>query len=574
MLESLRLTNFAVVEEAELTFGQGLTVITGETGAGKSIVIDALGLALGGRGGAELIRADADEASIEAVFKSDPKLNARLEDLGLPVLGDEVLVRRVIGKSAGTPKGGRSRAWVNGALVTVGVLSELMRGRVEVAGQHEHMALLDPAQHLPLLDEATPVAPLEQYAAAWHQLQACERELSALGGDDAQLAQRADFIRFQLDELDRVAPNPDEDLALEAERARLASVERLRTLASSAQHLMCEREDAAVDLVGQALSALLDIEKTDPKGTELKCHLQAAAAELQELGRGLTRYLSGLEADPARLAEVEDRLDQIKRLCRKHAAPLSAVIAKRAELTAELERLSTRSERREAALVAKEAALAAVRRAAAPLTEARAKAGAALEAAVRDRLKRLAMPRAVFRVVLSAAEPGPHGADVVELTFSANPGEPPRPLAKVASGGEASRLMLAMRAAAEPRKGTGSKAADVSATIVFDEADAGVGGAVADAVGRLIKDVSQRRQVLCVTHLAQVAAHADLHLKIEKHQERRSTRSVVHRLSPGDARERELARMLSGLTVSREAVGAARSLLRSARQPPRQRLAG
>lgn len=553
MLITLRLKNFAVVEEAEVGFGPGLTVLTGETGAGKSILIDALGLLVGGRAEPDVIRAGADEAVIEGLFERSEILAARLAELGLPDDGPEVSVRRAFGRQ------GRGRVHVNGALVTVGVLQRLMKAQVDIAGQHEHMALLDAGQHLGLIDRFGELPEAEvtsSYAAAWGRLREANQRLQALGGDESQVAARIDFLTFQLEEIEKVAPKPGEDLALELERKRLASGERLRHGAGSAEELVATRDGSATELLGRAIQLVGEAEKLDPSLSLVREALYRTSCELEEASRGLSRYLSALDSDPRRLEEVDDRLDAIRRLCRKHAAPLEGVLGKRTALSAELEELTHRAERRVEVEAERVKAEAEATAAAAKLTVARKAAADRLTAAVMEGLERLAMPKARFEVQFEPTPLTSAGADQTQFLFSANPGEALRPLTKVASGGEASRVMLAMKAAL-----AGSDACVCS---VFDEADAGIGGAVADVVGRLIKDIAGHRQVLCITHLPQVAAHADAHLRIEKGEVKGRTRSVVQALDAGEARTHELARMLSGVEITREALGAAEALLRSA----------
>lgn len=563
MLITLRLKNFAVVEEAEVGFGAGLTVLTGETGAGKSILIDALSLLVGGRAEAEVIRAGADEAMVEGLFERTPTLGERLAELGLPDDGPEVSVRRAFGRQ------GRGRVHVNGALVTVGVLQRLMKGQVDIAGQHEHMALLDAGQHLGLVDRFGEVGEsdeLARYREAWERLREANARLQALGGDETQVAARIDFLTFQLEEIERVAPRPGEDLALETERKRLASSERLRHSVGTAEELVSTRDGSAVELLGRAVQLVGEAERFDPSLDKVREALLRSQAELDEASRGLSRYLSALDSDPRRLEEVDERLDAIRRLCRKHAAPLEGVLSKRTSLAAELDDLKHRAERRAEVEVERQKAEADARTAAKGVTVARRRSAQRLTEAVTEGLGRLSMARARFEVEFSEVPLSAWGADATQFLFSANAGDVLRPLAKVASGGEASRVMLAMKAAL-----AGSDACVCS---VFDEADAGIGGAVADVVGRLIKDISGHRQVLCITHLPQVAAHADAHLRIEKGEVKGRTRSVVQALEPGEARTRELARMLSGVEVTVEALGAAEALLRSAlRQvkPRRQR---
>lgn len=553
MLHTLRLKNFAVVEEAEVGFGAGLTVLTGETGAGKSILIDALSLLVGGRAESDVIRAGAEEAVVEGLFERTLSLGARLEVAGLPDDGDEVSIRRSIGRQ------GRGRAYVNGALVTVGVLQRLMKGQVDIAGQHEHMALLDDGQHLSLVDRFGELVDSEvqrAWSASWDTLREANAKLEALGGDEGQVAARIDFLKFQMEEIERVSPKPGEDVALDQERRRLASSVKLRALVGSAEELVATREGASLELLGRSLAIARDAEKLDPTLTPAREALVRAQSELDEAARALSRYLSALDSDPRRLEEVDERLDAIRRLCRKHAAPLEGVLAKRAALAEELDALVHRSERRAEVLAERAKLIAAAEGAAARLTVERRKAAQRLTKSVMEGLARLSMASSRFEVAFETAALSSSGADSVHFLFSANAGETLRPLAKVASGGEASRVMLAMKAALAD--------SDSAVCSVFDEADAGIGGAVADVVGRLIKDISGHRQVLCITHLPQVAAHADAHLRIEKGEVKGRTRSVVQTLEAGEARTREVARMLSGVEVTREALGAAEALIRSA----------
>jgi DNA repair protein RecN (Recombination protein N) len=553
VLGALRITNFAVIEEAEVAFSAGLTVMTGETGAGKSILIDALSLLLGGRADAELIRAGCDEAAVEGLFAKTPLLAARLDAHGLPDLGEEVSVRRVIGRS------GRAKAYVNGALATVGVLGQVMRGLIDIAGQHEHMSLFNPDLHGALVDRVGRLdEPLEAYREAHRALTSVEARIRELGGDEHQAAQRREFLRFQLEELDRLEPQPGEDVRLEEERRRLLGGEKLRRGVASAESCVSTEEGSALERVGKALNLIVEAARIDPSLGEIEGGLRRGQAELEEAGHALSRYLGGLDFDPQRLAEVDERLDALRRLMRKHAAPLEAVVAKRAQLAAELDRLENRQGALEALESDRTLAHDRAWERARTLSALRSKAAVVFERTVREGLAGLALGKALLEVRVEPSDSlGAEGCDAVEFLFSANPGEPPRPLSKVASGGEASRVMLALKGALAD--------SDDCSCYVFDEADAGVGGAVAEVVGRMIKDVSRHRQVLCITHLPQVAAFADAHLRIEKETRRGRTQSRVESLEAGEMRTRELARMLSGVEVTREALGAAEALLRSAR---------
>jgi DNA repair protein RecN (Recombination protein N) len=560
MLLGLRIQNFTVVDEVEVAFGPGLTVLTGETGAGKSILVDALGLLLGARADAGLVRAGAEEAAVEAVFQRTASLSERLRALGLPDVGEEVSVRRVVGRA------GRARVHINGALATVGVLSQLLKGLLEVAGQHAHVALFQPAFQRSLLDRVGGVpAARGAYRDAHQALLAVDAELESLGGA-AGGETRLDFLRFQVDEVERLAPAPDEDVRLEEERRRLVSVERLRTLCEEAESRLTA-EGGAAESTGRARAAVEEALQKDAQLERAASALQAATAELDEAAVVLRHYLSGLEADPQRLAEVEDRLDALRRLCRKHGTDFPGVLLRAASLRAEADTLAGRTEALLALRARRGTLEARAWDAARALRTERERAASTLGRAVRAVLAELALKGARFRVEVAASDAlRAEGADDVEFLFSANPGEPERPLQKVASGGEASRLLLGLRRVFLER--------DACETVVLDEADAGVGGAVADAVGRLVREVAQGRQVLCVTHLPQVAAHADEHLVVQKVLTRGRVSSAVTSLGPGAPRVTELARMLSGVKVSEAAVQAAEALLHAVDAPSHGRRAG
>lgn len=552
MLLGLRISNVAVIEEVEVAFGAGLTVLTGETGAGKSILVDALSLLLGGRADADVIRAGCDEASVEGVFARTPPLAARMEELGIPDLGDEVLVRRVVGRT------GRGKAYVNGTLVTVGVLSRLVRGVVDIAGQHEHVSLFDAGLHRTLLDRYGKLTDaLAAYLQDFNSMREVEARMEALGGDENRVRERAEFLRFQLDEIDRLDPQPGEDVKLDAERKRLAGADKLKRHAAEAELLLSGEESSAVETVGRAMGLVTEAAKYDASLGSVAQSLSSALAELEEAQRRLNRYVEGLESDPARLAEVDDRLDALKRLCRKHATHLDGVLKKRGELEQELSTLDNRQEILEKLAQERKAAEDRARKSGSALSRARAASAVRFAAQAREGLAQLAMGKAAFEVrVTPTGLLRADGLDDVEFFFSANPGEPLRPLAKVASGGEASRLLLALKKALADSDGCGA--------YVLDEADSGVSGAIADVVGRMIKDVATHRQVLCITHLPQVAAYADAHLLIRKSVKGERTVSEVLPLAAGEARTRELARMMSGVEVTREALGAAEALVRSA----------
>ncbi|HET8539121.1 MAG TPA: DNA repair protein RecN [Anaeromyxobacter sp.] len=616
MLTTLRISGFAIVDAVEVRFGPGLNVLTGETGAGKSILVNALHLVLGGRMSAEVLRDGAEEAVVEALFElpaSHPVL-ARLAAAGLLEPGEaapggeprELLVRRV------AARGGRGRALVNGALCTVSMLEQALRGAVDVSGQHEHVSLLDASTHLDLLDahagldapsrraqgqpdEAAPEraggpgerrlakraehspgtndAPplLLRYRAAHAALAALVREREALSADEGERARRADYLAFQLAELDRVDPRPGELEALDEERRVLASAERLRDAARAAEALAYGEEGSASERVAQAARALADAAAVDRRLEPILALLRSAAVELEEAGRELGRYADAIGGDPERLAAVEDRLEGLRALARKHGS-LDAAAARRSEMKDELSRLRGGGERLaelEGEIASRGRDAAAL---AAELSRARAEAAREFAACVRAELDGLAMGRCRLEVALlppdsgvpvDGALLGPSGAERAEILIAPNPGEPPRPLARIASGGELSRILLAVKRTLSRK--------DPVATYVFDEVDAGIGGAVAEAMGRVLSEVSRGRQVICVTHLPQVAAFADRHLRVEKRVGGGRTRAAVEVLNGDEERRREVARMIAGLTITESALGHAAALIEAARTPAPER---
>ncbi len=557
MLRSLHLVNFAVAENISMDFGPGLTVITGETGAGKSIVVDALGLLGGGRAPIEVIRTGSNEAIVEAVIDRSEIIGTRLVELGLPDDGDELCLRRTISRT------GRGRVHVNGAMTSAGVLQRLMAGLIDVGEQHEQLLLFDPAHQRLLIDRQHLLGGdddkcLGDYQKAWKALSEAEHERSMLGGDERQIQARLEFLKFQLEEIDQIAPKPGEDVELEVQRRRFASIEKLRRSAEATEALIVSREGSASEAIGRAVNLVSEAERADPSLGAVRNSLCAAQAELDDAGRELSRYIDRLDADPLRLQEIEERLDALKRLCRKHVAPLEGVLLQRASISLELETLASRAVLRAQKSAEIDDLKSYVVVCAERLSVRRRQAAAQLEGAISERLAQLAMPNARFEVALSRVDAGPHGVDRIEFMFSANLGEALKPLGRAASGGEASRILLAIKA--------GTATGEDAICSVLDEADAGLGGKVADAVGRLTREISHHRQVLCITHLPQVAAHADAHLKIHKKEKLGRTQSQVSALESIDLRSEELARMLSGVDVSKEARGAAKALLRAAKR--------
>jgi DNA repair protein RecN (Recombination protein N) len=570
MLVHLHIRDVAIIEELELGLGSGLTVLTGETGAGKSIIVGAAALLRGGRARAELIRTGSDEAVVEAVFDLTGRhaVLRRVEEAGLPLSGGtELLVRRVV------PRSGRGRVYVNGSLCTVGVLARITGQLLEISSQHEHQQLTDRSTHLEILDATLqgdgPDA-LAEMARAHEALRRAVDRLDKSRLDDRQRAERLEFLRFQLGELEAAAIRPGEDLELERERARLARAAELIEAASAGERELYSGEGAAADRLAVVARRLDELAAADSALDPLSRQLQEAHALVEDVAFTLGRYGATVETDPARLVEVEERLDLLQRLWRKHGGTLDEVLERQRGMQAELADLEQLEQSRDALEERVARARAAAGEVAGRLTRARREAATRLGRTVTRELSRLRMRSAKISVEVGPRAPradddpglcfgerrvGPSGWDRVELMFAANRGEQARPLINVASGGELSRVMLALRKCV----GLG----DPVPSSIYDEVDAGIGGAVADVVGRSLAEVSRHRQVICVTHLPQVAAHAETHFTVGKRTARRRTSVTVRRLE-GKARVEELARMLGGEEVTSQARANARQLLRAA----------
>ena len=587
MLRHLRVTNFAILSDVAIELGAGMNVLTGETGAGKSLIVEAVNLLRGGRASADIPRAGADEAVVEAIVEIPSDLRARvasvLDGAGLPKNEDDehgVFIRRVI------QRGGRSRTYVNGALTTAARLAELGALLVDLSGQHQHQGLVDPSRHLELIhalaqrsggDESL----VDAMTAAWTELRACDAELASLGGDEREREARIDYLRYQLDELESANLAPGEDAAIELERARLASVDQLQGAARKAEQLLYGDDDSARDRVALAAKELERAVRVDPNLAPVARQCIEIETLIDDAADQLRSYADKLEGDPERLAYLDERLALIRRLLRKHAASTSSdantsglalVLAKARELRTELDALTGRDDLLAELAGRRMKAEAAAIAAAAALTKSRTKAARKLEKEVASSLAELGMSSAQLTVVVEPRPLGPTGADRIELMLASNKGEDARPLAKIASGGELSRIMLALKLSL--------RRADEVATYVFDEVDTGIGGATAQVVGAQIRAVASThsgpgdagRQVLCVTHLPQIAAFADHHFHVEKTEIAGRTETHVRKLNAA-ARKDELARMLGGHATSKARAHAAELLAEAAATAPTARAA-
>jgi DNA repair protein RecN (Recombination protein N) len=548
-LRELTVENLAVVEHVRLELEPGFTVLTGETGAGKSLVVDAVALVLGARASADQVRRGADAARVDAVFDEVPREpDAPLDEL-IDAADATAIVRREIGAD------GRSMARVNDRAVTVGGLSALGARLGEIHGQHEQQRLTEPGRQRALLDGygglRNELAAVGEAHRAWRSTGAAAAELLT---DEHELARRVELLRHQSDEIAAAALAPDEDVQLEAQLRAAEHAESIARAASGAVEALRE-DDGALDRLTAVERGLLAAAQHDERFAALADRAASLGAELIELAREAADAAEGVDLDPAARAAAEERLALLYDLRRKYGDSLEAVIAFGDAAAAELARIEDQEGARERLRAREVVDRGRLEAAAAALTERRRQAAERLAAAVNEELPALGLPRDAFGVQVASVEIGPGGADGVAFTFAPNPGEPARPLARIASGGEASRLSLALKVVLAT--------SDETPLLVFDEIDAGVGGRNAAAVGDRLRRLSAFHQVVCVTHLPQVAAFADAHLVVGKRVVGRRTTTEVRRVRD-EERARELAAMLAGVDAGDEALAAAEALLRGA----------
>ncbi len=559
MLAELRVQNFVLIDHLAMSLGPGLNVLSGETGAGKSIVLSALNLLMGSRASSDLVREGASEARVEGLFWVDdePWVAEALERVGLEPTS-ELWIRRVI------PRSGRGRAYLNGGPVPLTILRTLARALTDVSSQNEHQVLLDPSSHLDMLDGfAGHAALLEAMATAATALQQAFSALATLEARRNDRVNQEEFLRYQLAELERIAPVEGEDEALELERKRLTHAEKLHEHARAVEEALYAGRGAVVDVVSGAIGRLKEMARIDPELAGQVEVLEGVLYTVEDVARVAGAYAREVRFDPGRLEEVNHRLAELGRLKRKYRTDLAGLVARRTELRAELETLESFEDHLAAAEQEVQRRWKDAVQAAGVLSRSRHGAARRLEQAVENELQSLGMPRARFSVRVEEREPlgdaptpahppGRSGNDRVVFYFSANVGEPPRPLSKVASGGELSRVSLALK---RVLAGVG----DVG-TFLFDEVDAGVGGAVAEVIGRKLRDISTHRQLICITHLPQVAAFADRHFVVRKEVVEGRTRSTVTLLD-ADARVEEIARMLGGIELTERTLAHAREMV-------------
>jgi DNA repair protein RecN (Recombination protein N) len=563
VLTCLRVRSFAIIEALEVELDAGLNIVTGETGAGKSILVDALQLVLGARGRPEVVRTDAEAAEVEALFdlSDQPAALAALHDQGIDTEG-ELLVRRVVTAS------GRTRAYINGRLATLAQLKELTKGLADISSQHEYHSLADPRQHLTYLDAfASHAALLEEVAQAHGALVDAAARLEEVVTEERGRADREDLLRFQVDEIDSLRDALDKEEELSIERERLRHAEKLGTAAGEAEAQLYSDDASICGAVARIAASVEQASTFDPSLEPMAAQVREALLQLEDAASELGSYARDLSFDPGRLAALEEQLDRLSRIKRKYGGNGAEILAYRDQAAKELDSLERYEERLDRHQREYDEALEEAARVALALRSKRQAAAAKLSKAISKELSSLGMGEAKVTVELAALEGGPRelqvegarlsptGIDHAELLIAPNRGEDAKPLRKIASGGELSRAMLAIK---RVLAGLGP-----ASLYVFDEVDAGVGGAVAEVIGRKIHEVAKHSQVLCITHLPQISAYADAHYRVHKEVVGQRTKSDIRLLSEKERLE-EIARMLGGVTITDQARAAAQALLQSA----------
>lgn len=552
MLTDLNIKNFAIIDSLHVAFQPGLTILTGETGAGKSIIIDAVNLILGGRGSADLIRTGAEDATVEALFDltGEEGLLSRLAELGIETEG-EFLIKRVVTRS------GKNRVFIGGGLSTIAVLADVTRELINIYGQHESQTLLRPENHLALLDGFAGLDSLRGDFAKIHgEFRGVKAEIMRLEEGERDAARQLDLLSYQSTEIGAAALFLGEEEELELERQLLVHGEKLLANSQGAYDLLYGSDTSILGQLRQVTTAVADIQRIDPALADLHESLQGAALQLEDGALALRDYAARVESDPVRLQTVDDRLDLIGRLKKKYAPTVEEIIAFKEQVDRELAILANREQARGELDGRLQELTEQLQSRGKELSARRREAANDLKTAMERELRELAMPHALFDVAFEEiAEPRPTGFERAEFLFSPNPGEVPRPLARIASGGELSRLMLALKQV-HPES-------DVP-TLVFDEVDTGIGGATSALVGKKLKNVARKQQVLCITHLPQVAAYADHHYRVEKRVVDGRTATAVSLLGEGE-RVAEMARMLGGVKITDTTLEHAREMIETSR---------
>lgn len=552
MLVELRLKNFAIIDEISINFGANLNIITGETGTGKSLIVDAINVILGDKFTADHVKSDNRQTSVEALFEvpGDCGIGEKLEQLGIGEGEGELVIKRVFNP------GGKNRIYINGSMATLGTLSEVTDGLVNMFGQHEHQSLLKKSNYLSYLDTFSQLEhEVSGYKTSYAELVRVENELEALRRKEQEGAEKEDYLRFQAEEIKKVSPAPNEDSELEAERVRLENSERFSSSLTSATGLVYEGESSAIGFLKQALSDLEKVSDLDSSLGELRDRIAAVLIETEDVFYGLSEFAGKIEHNPQRLEEVLARLEEISRLKRKHGDSIEEIIKKQHEIESELESLENSAEMLEEIERRRDSLREKVSAMASSISAARKAGASRLQDLFSEQAESVGLKNARFEVEFSEKDLSGDGRDSVQFLFSANPGQAPRPVNRVASGGELSRIMLLLKSFVS----TG----DSGSIFIFDEVDAGIGGVVAESIGRKIKNLSDQSQVVCITHLPQVAKFANTHLLVAKESSESETDVSVDALSE-EERVMEIGRMLAGKSVSEKTFEVARELIKEA----------
>ena len=548
MLTDLIIKNVAIIDNLQITFKPGLTVLTGETGAGKSIIIDAVGLIMGSRASSDLIRSGEEEAVVEALFDIStlPEIRQQLAAAGFDA-ADELLIKRSLSR------GGRNRIFINGGMATLALLVDIAPRLINIYGQHDSQTLLKPENHLRLLDTFAGIGDLRQkFSNLFSRLATVRDQLAGLEHAEREAERRLDLLSYQSEEIAKAALKPGEEEQLEEQRQLLASAEKLGGVSSEAFDRLYGGDGTLLGQLKRISSSITELAAIDHSLMETADSLDGAYLQLEDAAITLRDYASRIESDPAALQQVDDRLDQLGRLKKKYAPTIEGILTYKAGIDAELEQLYGREQSRHTLEAERDDLEVELKRLGGELTAARIQAAKKLKHALESEAHQLAMKGAIIEPTLeSLAEPRSSGFERVEFLFSPNPGEIPRPLARIASGGELSRLMLAVKQVLPD--------SDVP-TLVFDEVDTGIGGATSELVGRKLKNVAAGQQVLCITHLPQVAVFADQQLRVEKLITDGRTTTRVLELDLNE-RTSEVARMLAGSTVTDSALKHAAEML-------------
>jgi DNA repair protein RecN (Recombination protein N) len=559
MLLELRAENYAVIDHAIAAFGPGLNLLTGETGAGKSILVDALALLMGQKASTDVIRHGADRAVLSCVFESTPGAEVILEANGIDTEGSEIILRREILEN------GKGRVFVNNQPATVAALRQLAPELALIHAQSETISGFDQAQQRALLDRFGGLA-LDAVEEAYGRWREIEDRLAELERDEQDRLRLADLWSFQAREIQSAAPQPGEDEALETEKRVLANAEKLQAAAVGANNLLYEDDASAEAALSAAQKHLEELARYDAAFAESVRQLASVRAIVQDVAGTVRDYADSIDASPERLAEIEDRLALLDRLRRKYGSTLAEVIAFGEDAARKLAEIENRDEILKTLRADLARAAAAYQTAARALTAERTAAAKKLEKLAESQINDLAMKARFHIAVTPTEDPSAwtaHGWDQVECRIATNPGEPIKPLDEIASGGEMSRVLLALKVSVEEGANRArSRKTQVPRTLVFDEIDIGVGGRAAEAVGQKLKALSRVQQVLCVTHLPQIAAFADQHFLIEKQEKQRRTQTSV-RLLTAQERAEEIARMISGATVTETSLRHAEQMLKT-----------